>query len=183
MRKQSGWFFMLVLVCGLTAQETTGSAEGEIVLKSMDPYTYIAVEMKGSYDQHEQAFGMLYEQGAVQGVAFDNYPMGLYYNNPMDTPVDSLIWEIGTRVSGVDSVKAPLVLKTFPFTQVVTMEYSGTFGEEMAASYGKIYQWIGQNGYRVAGPLQEIYVSIPEANENGEWVGQVEIVVPVSKPE
>jgi effector-binding domain-containing protein len=183
MRKKIGLFFIFLFICSLTAQETTVPAEGEIVLKTIEPYTYVAVEMKGSYDQHEQAFGTLYEQGAIQGLALEDYPMGLYYNNPMDTPVDSLIWEVGTRISGVDSVKAPIVLKTFPFTQVVTMEYSGTFGEEMAASYGKIYQWIVQNGYQLAGPMQEFFISMPEADENGEWVGQVEIVVPVSKPE
>ena len=183
MQKRILWLLSAVVVCNLAAQEFTGPVEGEIVLQKSEPYTYVAVEMKGSYDQHEQAFATLYEQGSSQGLSLEDYPMGLYYNNPMDTPEDSLIWEIGTRVSGVDSVQLPLVLKTFPYTLTVSMAYTGSFGEEMASSYTKMYEWIGQNGYQQIGPLQEIYLSIPQANEDGEWVGQVKIVIPVSKTE
>lgn len=183
MQKKILWLLLAVAVSSLAAQEFTGPVEGEIVLEKSEPYMYVAVEMKGSYDQHEQAFATLYEQGSVQGLSFDDYPMGLYYSNPMDTPEDSLIWEIGTKVSGVDSVQLPLVLKKFPYTLTVAMAYTGGFSEEMASSYAKIYEWIGQNGYQQIGPLQEIYLSIPQANAEGEWVGEVKIVIPVSKTE
>jgi len=62
--------FLLSILClhGQEAEATAGQGS-TVRLKAIDPYNYVAVEMKGSYDLHEQAFGTLYEQGGVQGIA------------------------------------------------------------------------------------------------------------------
>jgi effector-binding domain-containing protein len=176
---------VMLSILSLHAQESgqPGEKETAIEVKTIKPYTYIAVEMKGSYEQHEQAFGILYQESGTQGITLADYPFGIYYNNPQDTPQDSLVWEIGTAISDVDSVTAPLVLKTFPFTSLASMIYEGAFNDEMQAAYGQLYGWIFQNGYQVAGPLQEMYMTMPSPDENGSWVGQVEILVPVQKTE
>jgi len=87
------------------------------------------------------------------------------------------------RVAGVENVKTPLTLKTFAFETLASMIFEGSFGDEMQMAYGQVYQWIAQNGYQAAGPLVEIFMTMPTENEQGEYIGQVEIQVPVRKAE
>ena len=173
---------ILITAMGVYAQEAdTTQAEAVVQLKIIEPYPYVAVEMRGSYEQHEEAFGTLYQAGGTQGIMMSDYPFGIYYNGPANASEDSLIWEIGMAVSDMDSVTAPLILKKFPYTTLASLVYEGLYDEEMNAAIQKVFHWISLNGYEEAGPLQEIYMTMPTQNESGNWVGQVEILVPVQK--
>ncbi|UCF05167.1 MAG: GyrI-like domain-containing protein [bacterium] len=153
-----------------------------IKLKETEPFTYCALEMKGSYEQHTTAFMTLYGETMKQAVAYDDIPFGIYWNDPQTTAEEDLLWEIGFRLLEKHEVKEPLKIKEWKFTTMASRGYKGAFSEEeMGKAYEEIYQWIEKNGFVPAGPMMERYLRAPQPNEAGELCGSVEILVPVEK--
>jgi effector-binding domain-containing protein len=158
-------------------------AKKEIIeLKETEPFTYCTLEMKGSYEQHATAFMTLYGEAMKQAVAYDEIPFAIYLNDPKTTAEEDLLWEVGFRLLEEHEVKAPLKIKEWKFTTLVSRDYEGAFSEkEMGNAYGEIFGWIEGNGFVPAGPIMERYLGIPQPNEAGELCGSVEILVPVEK--
>ena len=153
----------------------------EVELRADTAFAYCALEMTGSYDQHSAAFEKLYAEAMKQGI-YGGTPFGVYWNSPGDTPVEKLAWDVGFIVSSSQAPKEPLKLKKWEFTTAAVLEYSGAFaGEGMTNAYNAIFKWIGEHGYKPAGPMMETFLNIPSPNEQGVLVGSVEIVVPVEK--
>ena len=153
----------------------------EVELRADTVFAYCALEMTGSYDQHSAAFEKLYAEAMKQGI-YGGTPFGVYWNSPGDTPVEKLAWDVGFIVPSSQAPKEPLKLKKWEFTTAAVLEYSGAFaGEGMTNAYNAIFKWIGEHGYKPAGPMMETFLNIPSPNEQGVLVGSVEIVVPVEK--
>jgi AraC family transcriptional regulator len=153
----------------------------DIQVKEFQPFPYYAVEMTGSYNQHGTAFTKLYEQTYAQGMSAYEEPFAIYYNDPGNTPEDQLKWEVGLPLGEVKELKAPLVVKKWEFPLVTAKIYEGPFDEQLGTVYGQMYQWIGDNGYVPVGPMLEKYINMPAQNENGVWIGKMEIIIPVQK--
>ncbi|MBN2411379.1 GyrI-like domain-containing protein [candidate division KSB1 bacterium] len=167
---------------GVTTAQNVVMSGDVIKVIDVEPFTYCAVEMTGSYDQHDTAFNTLYEQAGIQSLPQTEIPFGIYKSDPAQTPEEELKWELGFALPDSSQVTEPLKMKKWEFTQIVSRMYDGVFSEEeMGQVYGEIYEWIGQNNYTPAGPLMEKYMSQPEQNADGEWTGTVEIWVPVQK--
>lgn len=153
----------------------------EVQLRVDTAFAYCALEMTGSYDQHQAAFEKLFADAMQQGI-YGGTPFGVYWNSPADTPVEKLKWEVGFSVPAGQVVKEPLKLKTWKFTTMAVLDYSGEFeGEGMTKAYGDVFKWIGEHGYKPAGPVMERYLNVPSPNEKGVLIGRVEITVPVEK--
>ncbi|HPN46289.1 MAG TPA: GyrI-like domain-containing protein [bacterium] len=153
-----------------------------VTLKTVEPFFYAAVEMTGTYDEHTTAFSSLYEQAGAQSLDMQQAPFGVYYNNPSSTPTEELKWEVCLTVSGEKELKAPLKLKKWDFTQVASRMYTGSYSsEEFGNAYMELFTWIQSNGYVPAGPMMEKFLTNPEQNTDGEWVGTVEMCQPVLK--
>jgi AraC family transcriptional regulator len=192
------WFYRIPIVLAFLAAVATASAGQEaglradtsaamteetpqVELKTDTAFTYCALEMTGSYDQHSAAFEKLYEEAIKQGI-YGGTPFGIYWNNPAETPVEELKWEVGFRMPAGQTAKEPLELKTWPFTTMATLEYSGPFsGEEMTNAYDGLYNWMKENGYKPIGPTMETYLNVPTPDEQGVLVGSVEIAIPIEK--
>jgi DNA gyrase inhibitor GyrI len=170
--------------CSVPVASADTTARGEVVpeveLKVDTAFAYVAYEMTGSYEQHEEAFALLYEEAAKQNI-FGGMPFGVYWNSPSDTPVEKLSWDVGFVAPPGAAPKPPLKLKPWKFTMEATLRYTGSFDADMGKVYGRLYQWIGENGYRPAGPMMEIFLNQPSREEAGQLFGTVEIVVPVEK--
>jgi len=176
-----------------TAQEASQATEPEkteqqappaavIELKEIEPFTYCALEMVGSYEQHEVAFDSLFQATSAQNLPAEEIPFGVYWNNPQNTPEEQLKWELGFTLTESKEVKAPLTLKKWEFKQNVTRKYDGAFNSpEIGKVYGEMFEWINKNEFVPAGPMLERYLNIPEQNEAGQWSGEVEIWIPVTK--
>ena len=153
----------------------------EVELRTDTAFAYCALEMTGSYDQHSAAFEKLYAEAMKQGI-YGGTPFGVYWNSPGDTPVEKLAWDVGFIVPSSQTPKEPLKLKKWEFPTAAVLEYRGAFaGEGMTNAYNAIFKWIGEHGYKPAGPMMETFLNIPSPNEQGVLVGSVEIVVPVEK--
>jgi DNA gyrase inhibitor GyrI len=180
---------LMILALPLSAQEETAGIKAakalntEIELVEIEPFSYAAVEMMGSYEQHGEAFMKLYTAAGQQGIpARTAAPFGIYWNTPNDAAEEDLKWEIGIPVPDGKEVAAPLVLKKWEHTTVVQRDFEGAIeGDELQAVYFAIFEWIEANGYELAGPMLERFLNMPAPNEKGETIGKVQIVFPVQK--
>jgi hypothetical protein len=73
----------------------------------------------------------------------------------------------GTRVG------PPLGVETMPAMQVAAVVYRGANLPAIDRRIDALHDWIGRNGYRVAGPPIRVFTDSPPGN----WV--VEVLVPV----
>lgn len=179
---------VMILTLPLSAQEgndkkaTEGTGKTDIELVEIEPFFYCSVEMTGSYEQHPDAFMKLYTEAGKQGLPMAGAPFGIYWNSPHDTAEEDLKWEIGMAVPEDKELLAPFSRKRWEHTLVVTKDFEGAFGsEEMSSAYVEVYGWIEKNGYELAGPMMEKFLSNPSPNEEGEFVGKVQIIFPVQK--
>ena len=163
--------------------DTTGMGEvtPQVELKTDTAYAYCALEMTGSYDQHEAAFGKLYQEAMNQGI-YGGMPFGIYWNSPANTPVEQLKWDVGFVLPAGTAPKPPLAIKKWDFTTMASLKYRGVFGgAEMDNAYGRLFKWIGENGYQPSGPMMEVFLNAPSPDEKGVLYGSVEIIVPIQK--
>jgi len=152
-----------------------------VQVKTIEVFDYAAVEMTGSYEQSGAAFGQLYQEAGIQGIAMDGQPMGIYYNSPEMVAEADLKWEIALPVPDASQVKEPLKGKTWKATEIATLVYEGPFDENYKGQYAKIIECITKKGLVPAGPGMEKFMSMPSEDENGVWSGKVEICMPVMK--
>jgi len=87
-----------------------GEVTPQVEIKTDTTFSYCAVEMTGSYDQHEAAFTKLFEEAMKQGI-YGGMPFGVYWNSPADTPVEQLKWDVGFALPAGAAPKAPLAVK------------------------------------------------------------------------
>lgn len=178
----------LLLVCILFLLNVTYAQEEQdqelVKIQEIEPFSYCAVEMTGSYAKHDQAFQTLYEKAGEQGMGFEHTAFGVYYNSPEDTPEEELKWDVGFEVAHDADIKEPLVVKKWLFKMHAVMAYEGPYeGEKMNAAYQKLFAWLAENKYAIEGPMMEKYLSMPEQDAEGVWGGKVEFWVPVHKTE
>ena len=159
-------------------QEVAATEEQEVVsIADVPSFNYVCLPFVGSYENHEKVIGDFIQAAGTQKIAFSGPMLGIYYNSPMDTPDDSLIWEIGFEVTEGTEVSEPLVLKTWNFTKVAKTMHIGHF-EKVAETYPKVFEFIGKMNMMPAGPTMERFLSDPEQVELEDL--QTEIWVPVS---
>ncbi len=156
--------------------------ETPIQIHEIEPFTYCALEMKGSYDQHGIAFNNLYAVAGSQRLSLDQAPFAIYLSDPTATPEEELQWEVGFEIPEGTEVKRPLVAKKWEHTTLATRVYTGPFTEEaFGAVYAEIMDWVKENGYFVCGPPLERYLSEPEIDAEGGMSGTIDISFPVIK--
>jgi len=163
--------------------DTTGRGEvkPQVELRTDTAFAYCAIEMTGSYDQHGAAFTKLFQEAMNQGI-YGGMPFGVYWNSPANTPAEQLKWDVGFVLTPGSAPKPPLAIKKWDFTTMASLKYRGVFGGvDMDQAYGRLFKWIGENGYRPAGPMMEVFLNAPSPDENGVLYGAVEIIVPIQK--
>jgi len=167
---------------GKTAEKTEKAAKPDIEVMDLEPFSYIAVEMTGSYEQHPDAFMKLYSEAARQGLPMTEAPFGIYWNSPDDTAEEALKWEIGFAAPEGREIQAPLVMKKWEHARVLQKEFEGAIdSEDMRGVYYSMFDWMEKNGYELAGPMMERFLNTPSPNEKGEFIGKVQIIFPVQK--
>jgi effector-binding domain-containing protein len=158
--------------------------ETPVQIKEIEPFTYCALEMKGSYDQHGIAFNNLFAVAGSQRLPLASAPFSIYRSDPAITPVEELEWEVGFEIEEGTELKRPLLAKKWEQTTHVWKIYTGAFTEEaVGAVYEEIMGWVLENGYVVCGPALERFLSEPEIDAGGGMSGTIEILIPVQKVE
>ncbi len=145
----------------------------EILTKTADKMTIVYVDHVGPYDQLGPVFGHLAAYAGEKNLALNM--VGLYYNDPATVPAESLRCQLGIKVDEEFEPDSGYLLMEIPAHKVVYAIMKGPY-EEIATEYDEIMEWMGKRGYKVAGPITEIYL------EGGPEVPPEEQVTEVQFP-
>lgn len=178
-------FVILVLVFGCQKEQeaeqevavATTEQQEAVSIADVSAFSYVCLPYTGSYENHETVIGALMEAATAQGFELTGPMLGVYYNSPMDTPADSLVWEIGFEVPDSLEVSEPLVVKKWLFTKVAKAMHTGPY-ETVDQTYPKIFEFIGKQNLRPAGATMERFLSDPQQVAAEDL--KTEIWVPVS---
>jgi DNA gyrase inhibitor GyrI len=131
----------------------------------------LVLPMKGSYLQHQEAFGRLSGYLARKGVAPSSDPFGRYYNDPAQGE-ENLVWEVGVAVPDGLGADPPFVVEDIPAGLMAVRVHRGSY-EELAAARPALVEWARANGYRPSGPPLQIFQDFLSP--------QIELRLPVRK--
>ncbi len=131
-----------------------------VVVKTIEPVHALVLPMKGSYEQHPEAFERLGGQLGTLGVSPVGPPFGRYFNSPGSVPDADLLWEIGFPVGTDVQVAAPFEVKDIPGGLAATLVHEGP-PESIGEGMPKLVQWVTTNGYRPSGPITVVFLGQP----------------------
>ncbi len=168
-----------VLVLVLVAACVTLVFGQEVKIQENTPFTYAYLEGSGPYQGIGVKIGELMQEAGKQALEFQGSPFGMYLNSPQDvkSPAEYK-WLVGVPVSAGAKVAAPLLKGEYKHTLVARCMYKGPY-EAVSSTYGAVFAFIAQNGYRPAGPIMEMYWNDPMTVPTAELL--TEIIVPVTK--
>jgi effector-binding domain-containing protein len=146
-----------------------------IAVKDVEAIHALVVPMKGSYMQHEDAFGRLFGALGTAGVRPAGPPFGRYLNDAARVAEAELLWEIGAPVGPDVKASAPLELRDIPAGQAATLVYDGS-PDGIEQAWQKITQWVSTNKYQPSGSPMMMFIGEP-----GPDGMRIELRLPVTK--
>lgn len=178
-------WIVVILVLALSCQKKPEPEQEVVTTEKPEPisiadvstFSYVCFPYMGSYKNHEKVIHEFMQAATAQGFEMSAPMLGIYYNSPMDTPEDSLVWEIGFGVPDSLVVSHPLVVKKWTFTKVAKAIHTGPY-ETVDQTYPKIFEFIGKENMIPAGPTMERFLSDPQQVPPEQM--KTEIWVPVS---
>ena len=166
------------LILGLAACFLWAWGE-EVTIQDNTPFAYAYLEGTGPYNQISAKIGRFMEEITKQRIMSDGNPFGLYLNSPQNVKSEAeLKWLVGISIPKDAKPAAPLLKGEYSFPKVARYLYTGPY-ERSGEALAKIMQYIGANGYRVAGPVMEMYWNDPLTVKPEQLM--TEILVPVEK--
>ncbi len=133
----------------------------EVEFVAFGPETVVYAEHTGSYDQMPKAVEAFLAALKKQGIEPAGPLMGIYLNDPRETPEDKLLWEIAAPVEGEPELAEPLKLKTIKKCTVARAAYKGPV-EELSVAYMALFGQMIKRDYILAGPAMELLGKAPK---------------------
>jgi effector-binding domain-containing protein len=138
--------------------------------------------MHGSFAQVPKGYEALYGWVGRNGLQPAGMPQAIYLTAPGETPEEELVWELWAPVAGGFADAEPdeqgVGVKRVPAQSVASVMYKGPY-DGIGLTYERLFGWIGQQGYRVAGPPRELYYSDPAEIPPEEYLTEVQIPVEI----
>lgn len=154
----------------------------EIDTKKTEPVTVAYVLMTGPYSRIPEAMGRLYGWIAQHGLRPLGMPSAVYFTPPDAVAPGEPEWEVRAPLAsgspeipvddsdcGVKHVESALVAYTL---------HRGPY-ETIAPAYEALQSWVPVNGFRFAGPPEEVYFSDPSNTAPEDYL--TEIRFPIEK--
>ena len=134
-------------------------------IKGIEAQTVAYASCKGPYDQIGSVFEELFAWIGKKGYTPAGPPGGFYFNNPEQVAAEELLWELYCPLGGEVPIAEPGaegigVKKTEP-REVAATIHKGPW-EKAGEVYAHFVSWIEANGYEIAGPAEEVYLSDPK---------------------
>ena len=101
------------------------------------------------------------------------HSFGIYHDDPAKVPAEKLRSELCVPVAANVQSSSGIQVKEIAEFQAATIMYQGD--ANIVPAYNQLYDWLRAQGYRDAGPLYEVYLSMP-----GEEL-RAEVFVPIVK--
>lgn len=150
----------------------------EVVLKKVPPIEVVSVRDIVPTTGISQLFGEVFTYLGQHRVNPAGPTMGIYYDEEFREEAVDI--EAAVPVSGaVPSGKRVKCRELPAVEEVACIIHEGTF-DTLAGTYGQLMAWIEANGYRMAGPIREVYVQWAEPDGDPS-TNVTEIQLPVEK--
>ncbi len=114
------------------------------------------VELTGPYENWGHGLMELESWLKEQGASTTGRPIGLFYNNPLETPAEKLRSEACIPLSKDVPAEGKFKVKDLPGGEVATTTHTGP-PEEYTRTYGSFLEEILRQGYKFAGPAREVF--------------------------
>jgi AraC family transcriptional regulator len=139
------------------------------------------IEHTGPYDKipWEEYIERLYGWAKEQKVMPGFYPLGIYLDDPKETPSEKCRSEIAITYKGSGNPHNKVEVKKMESMEVATISHKGP-GAEFKKTYAQLMEWIVKKGYTVSGPSIEVYTKKPEVVD-GITILYAKIMMPVKK--
>jgi AraC family transcriptional regulator len=159
--KKSLRAFLVILILGIFLLIQAGCGKKtekkpyEILTKTTEKMVFLYLEYNGPYDQVGPIFGQLGAYAAQKGLSGNM--VGIYYDDPNCVRAESLRSELGIVVPEGTMPDSGYGVQVIPARKVVYAILKGPY-EKIAEEYDYIMGWMTKNGYKMNGPVTEIYL-------------------------
>jgi len=151
----------------------------DVVIKKVEPQLAAAVRrVIPAYEQVGQLYGELFAHVGQHGGRPAGPPLAIYHDHEFrerDADVEAAV-PLAALLPGSEQVS----VRELPgIEQAASMVFKGAY-EGIGEAYNTLLAWTGTNGYRIAGPVREVYLRGPESGpDSSSYVTEVQ--VPVEK--
>jgi effector-binding domain-containing protein len=149
-------------------------------IKDTEAATIAYKLMRGAYSQTPAGYATLYGWIARHGFQPAGMPGAVYLTMPGQTPEGEAAWELWAPIADGPADAEPdeqeCGVKRVEPHAVASAMHEGPY-ETAGPTYERLFAWIAEQGYRVAGPPREIYYSDPEEVPPEEYLTEVQIPV------
>jgi DNA-binding transcriptional MerR regulator len=149
----------------------------EVVIKQVSAQAIASVRDNVTTEGIGQLFGELFGYLGQLGLGPAGPPIGIYYNEEFreDATIDT---EIAAPVAGKVPEGGRVKVRELPgVDQAASIIHVGGY-EDIGGTYSQLLKWIEANGYRIAGPIREVYVQGAELGRDpSTYVTEVQLPV------
>jgi effector-binding domain-containing protein len=150
----------------------------EVVLKQVPPIEIASVRDTVPTTGISQLFAELFAYLGQYGANPVGPTVGIYYDEEFHE--EAVDFEAAVPLSGSLPGGERVTCRELPAVELVAcIIHEGTF-ENLAGTYGQVMGWIEANGYRMAGPIREVYLQWAEPGGDPS-TNVTEIQIPVEK--
>ncbi|MDQ6695447.1 MAG: MerR family transcriptional regulator [Chloroflexota bacterium] len=156
-------------------------SEYDVVLKRVGPMRVaILRDTVPNMDQVTSTFNRLFDEvlayvyrhGAKENAA----PFDIWYDTPDQQPENMQVAVAIPTGSDLPESDRVSVEELPGVEQMACVIHHGPFAT-LGQAYGSLFGWIGDNGYRVAGPNREIYLHYEREGDQNQYVTELQIPV------
>ena len=128
--------------------------------------TVAFIARKGPYSGVRDTMRNLKEWIDGKGIEQAGYPFCLFYDNPSETPAAELRSEVCIPVTKAFTPEGEYLVRDFDEVQVAETRNEGPPGE-YAGTYGPFLEGLLAQGYKLAGPAREHFMTVSDVRGPG----------------
>ncbi len=151
----------------------------EVVIKEITPMNVVSIRHIGPYNEIGKAFDRLIKWAEPQGLMKpDAKIIGVYYDDPQDTPPDQLKSDACIVVTGKIKTEREIFAQTVGGGMYAVTTHIGPY-DKIIDTWNQFYgEWLPKNGkdYR-PDPCFEVYLNSPENTPPDELI--TELYLPI----
>jgi effector-binding domain-containing protein len=152
----------------------------DVIVSKTKAMTVAFVSKKGPYSQLNETFPRLYDWLRGKGFEPAGPPSGVYFNSPEQVPAEELMWEVRCPIGGDVAPSGPdeqgFGVKRVEAVDIACTMHKGPF-DQVGVVYDALFGWIMENGYEIAGPSEEVYLTDPAYTPPAELLTEVRFPV------
>jgi effector-binding domain-containing protein len=138
----------------------------EVKFKTAPKMTVASIERKGPYYEIGATMQRLKGWIDSKGIEQAGYPFCLFYDNPTETPEGDLRSDVCIPVGGPFQAEGEITQKEFAEALVAETRHTGP-PEDFAKTYGPFLEGLLKEGYSLAGPAREFFLTVSEVKGPG----------------